>query len=297
MDVFNQALYGVIIPTGLALALAGLTLWRARGHACSRLASWVVPLAAAVSIALSFQVRFSGPPERWHRIVFAAAGLLLVWAVGLMFRPPGRRGLALAAAGTTLAAALVAGAVMWPTILPSRPPWMHGLSFVLTAFLTAVLYPLAAAQPRRSDAIAIAAVLGLMVPVIIVSGQAKFGELLLPSAIAAAVAGLMALAVRGPHWNAWREGIAAGAIGAGLLLPMWAVLCWSYGYDLKPQETWGLALPCVAPALLWVGRLRPLTARPLIAGIVTTLLVAAVAGAGTALALSVTDTAAYDPGF
>ena len=98
MDVLNQALYGVVVPAGLALALGGLTLWRARAHTCSRLAAWVVPMAAAVAIALSFQVRFSGPPERWHRIIFTAAGLMLVWALGLMLRTQGRRGLAVAAA-------------------------------------------------------------------------------------------------------------------------------------------------------------------------------------------------------
>jgi hypothetical protein len=298
MDTFEPALYGVIIPIGLVLIFGGLALWRARAHACSRLAALVVPLATAVAIALSFQVRFSGLPEKWHRIVFTAVGLMLVWAVGLMFRTQGRRGLALAAAGTTLAAALVAGAVMWPTILPSRPEWMHGLPFVLAGFVTAVLYPLAAVKARRADALAIAAAVGLMVPVVVVSGQAKFGELLLPSGIAAGFASVFALAMRGQRWGAWREGIAAGALGTALLLPMWAVLVYSYSYnDLKPQHVWGLALPCVAPALLWVGRVGWIARRPLVAGILVIVLVAAVAGAGTALALSVTDTAAYDPGF
>ena len=297
MDVFNQALYGIIIPAGIALTFCGVTLWRARVHTCSRLPTWIVPLATAVGISLSFQVRFSGPSERWHRIVFTAAGLMLVWSLGLMFRMQNRRGLGVTAAATTLAAALVAGALMWPTILPGKPQWMHGLPFVFAGFLAALLYPLAVVQARRVDALAIAAAVGLMVPVVIVSGQAKFGELLLPSGIAAGVAVLSAFAVRGERFKAWREGIAAGAMGVALLLPMWAVLCWSYGYDLKPQHGLGLGLPCVAPALLWVGRLRLLSSRPLVAGIVVIALVAGVAGIGTALALSVTDTAAYDPGF
>ena len=297
MDVLHQALYGVVIPAGLALALAALTRWRARGHSSSRLATCVVPLATAVAIVLSFQ-RFSGPPERWHRIVLAAAGLLLVWTLSLMFRSPGRRALAVAAAGTTLLASLAAGTLMWPTILPSRPQWMHGLPFVCAGFLTAVLYPLAAVQARRADGLAIAAAAGLMVPVVVVSGQAKFGELLLPAAIASGIGGLLALSLRGERCKAWGEGIGAGAMGVALLLPIWAVLCWSYGYDhLKPQERWGLALPCVAPVLLWAGRLRPLVARPRLAGVTVFILVAGLAGAGTALALSVTDTAAYDPGF
>ena len=186
---------------------------------------------------------------------------------------------------------------MWPTILPSHPQWMHGLPFVFAGFLTALLYPLAAVQARRGDALAIAAAVGLMVPVVVVSGQAKFGELLMPAAIAAAAASVLGLVMRGERWRAWRDGIAAGAIGVALLVPMWAMLCWSYGYDLKPQHGWGLALPCLAPALLWVGRLGALASRPLLAAIVVMALVAGVAGAGVAVALSVTDTAAYDPGF
>lgn len=297
MDLFNKALYGGFVPAALALVLAAAALWGTGKHPGRRLSAWAVPLAAAVAVVLSFLMQFSGPYERWHRMVWAAPPLLVLWAAALMPKPASRRRSAMLAAGVVVGLAGLAGVLLWPTILPSKPAWLYGLPFAAVALVAAVLFPIALHRPSPADGLCVAAAGALLAPAIVFSGQGKFGELLLCLAVAAGAASVLALSMRGESRTAWREGISAGALAIALLLPAWAIVTWSYGYDLTPRHAAGLTMASLAPLLIAVRLIPPLGNRPVVAGIVALALVAGAAGAGFLLIRTITDTAAYDPGF
>ncbi len=299
MDLMNKALYGGIIPGGLALMLALISLLTAsRGSLGRRLAAWVVPVAGAAGMFISFHLQFRpAVPERWTGIVTVSAALLLVWVVAVTLWPATTRRLALVGIPAILVIAAVGGSFMLPTFYDRQDQWLRAIPFLAAAVLAASLYPLAIRDAKSGDAIAVALAGGLLTPIVLFAGTGKFSELLVTAPVAAGGAGVLALSLRQERFAQWRHGICAGAIGVVLIYPMYALIAWGNSYDLPRSHAWALLLPCAAVLAIWVSRMPGLSRKPLLAGILAIACVAGVAAAGFAMAYREADTAAYDPGF
>lgn len=298
MDVMQKALYGGILPGGVAVLLALIALVAARrGLAGLRLAAWVAPVAAAAGLLISFYAQFEANTGRWRWIVPATVLLALAWAGALMAWREDRPRILLRSVALATGLALVCGALMWPSFYDRQPQWMRLLPFACAAVLSLGLYPAAVRWATPIEALAVVIAGALLVPVVVFSGNAMFGELLMTGVVAAGASAALALLVPGDRHRDWRRGVVAGALGLALAYPMYALLAWGNSFDLPASHAWALLLPCAAPLLIWVARIPGLSRRPLIATIVAAACVLHVAVAGFALAFKEADTAAYDPGF
>jgi hypothetical protein len=298
MDVMQKALYGGILPGGIALLLALIALVAARrGLTGPRLPAWAAPVAAAAGLLISFYAQFEANTGRWRWIIPAAALTALAWAGTLMAWPDGRPRILLRSLAVATGLALLCGALMWPSFYDRQPQWMRLVPFAAAAVLGLCLYPAAVRWATPIEALAVAIAGALLVPVVVFSGNAMFAELLVTAVVAAGAPAALALLVPGDRYRDWRRGVSAGALGLALAYPMFALLAWGNSFDLPASHAWALLLPCTAPLLIWVARIPGLSRRPLIAAIVAAACVLHVAVAGFALAFKEADTAAYDPGF
>lgn len=297
MDPVQKAIWGGVVPAGLAALLAGLALVAAsRGLGGRRLAAWAVPLGAASAMLISFAMQFEESSGRWLGILWASTAVLVLWPAVLAVQPQRWLLIGLTVPASALLAG-VSGALMWGTFYDSQPEWQRWLPIAATLILVAALYPLAVRWATPADAIAVALAGLLLTPIVVFSGNATFGELLATTAVVCGAASLMALAVRGEQFADWRQGISAGAIGISLVYPLFAVLSWGNSYDLPDSHAWALLLPCAAVPLVWVSRIPELSRKAFVAGVIAITCVTVVAGVGFVLAYREADTAAYDPGF